>query len=55
MNRIKDMNVSKKKESILVWIGAEFLHYFIVNGLQKKYDADYYAIIDVTNNPKGIF
>ena len=55
MNRIKDVNVSEKKDKILVWIGAELLHYFLINGLQKKYDADYYAIIDITNNPKEFF
>ena len=40
------MNVSEKKEKILVWIGAELVHYFVAHGLQKKYDAEYYAIID---------
>ena len=55
MNRIKDVNVSEKKDKILVWIGAELLHYFLINGLQKKYDADYYAIIDITNKPKEFF
>ena len=49
------MNVSEKKEKILVWIGAELVHYFIAQGLQKKHDAEYYAIIDITNKPKKFF
>lgn len=55
MNRIKALNVSKKKEKILIWIGAELVHYFLAHGLQKKHDADYYAIIDITNKPKQFF
>ena len=49
------MNVSGEKEKILVWIGAELVHYFLAHGLQKKHDAEYYAIIDITNKPKKFF
>ena len=49
------MNVSGGKEKILVWIGAELVHYFLAHGLQKKHDAEYYAIIDITNKPKKFF
>ena len=45
----------QKKDKILVWIGAEFVHFFLAYGLQKKLDADYYAIIDITNKPKKFF
>jgi hypothetical protein len=55
MNRIIALNVSGGKEKILVWIGAELVHYFLAHGLQKKHDAEYYAIIDITNKPKKFF
>ena len=55
MNRRKVLNMSKKKDKVLVWIGAEFVHFFLAYGLQKKLDADYYAIIDITNKPKKFF
>ena len=47
--------MSQKKDKILVWIGAELVHYFLACGLQKKHDAEYYAIIDITNKPKKFF
>ena len=55
MNRTKALIVSQKKDKILVWIGAELVHYFLACGLQKKHDAEYYAIIDITNKPKKFF
>jgi len=55
MNRRKVLNVPQKKDKVLVWIGAEFVHFFLAYGLQKKLDADYYAIIDITNKPKEFF
>ena len=36
MNRRKVLNMSKKKDKVLVWIGAEFVHFFLAYGLQKK-------------------
>ena len=41
MNRTKAFIVSQKKDKILVWIGAELVHYFLACGLQKKHDAEY--------------
>ncbi|SVA76391.1 uncharacterized protein METZ01_LOCUS129245, partial [marine metagenome] len=55
MNRTKALSMSQKKDKVLVWIGAEFVHFFLAYGLQKKLDADYYAIIDITNKPKEFF
>ena len=55
MNRRKVLNMPQKKDKVLVWIGAEFVHFFLTYGLQKKLDADYYAIIDITNKPKEFF
>ena len=47
--------MSQKKDKILVWIGADLTHFLLASGLQKKHDADYYAIIDITNKPKEFF
>ena len=55
MNRTKAFIVSQKKDKILVWIGADLTHFLFASGLQKKHDADYYAIIDITNKPKEFF
>ena len=55
MNRTNAIIVPQKKDKILVWIGAEFVHYFLTHSLQKKLDAEYYAIIDITNKPKKFF
>ena len=55
MNRIKVLNMPQKKDKVLVWIGAEFVNFVLTYGLQKKLDADYYAIIDITNKPKEFF
>ena len=55
MNRTNAFIVPQKKDKILVWIGAEFVHYFLTHSLQKKLDAEYYAIIDITNKPKKFF
>lgn len=49
------VNVSHKRDKILVWIGSELVHYFIAYGLQKKIDADFFAIFDTTNKPKQFF
>lgn len=47
--------MSLKRKKILIWIGAELAHYFLAYSLQKKIDADFYAIIDITNKPKEFF
>ena len=44
-----------EKDKILVWIGSEFTHFLLIDELQKKIDADFYAIIDITNKPKEFF
>ena len=44
-----------KKDKILIWIGAEFTHFLLAHLLQKHHDAEYYAIIDITSNPKKFF
>jgi len=47
--------MNKNKDKILVWIGAELVHYFIAHSLQKKIDAEFFAIYDITNKPKHFF
>lgn len=47
--------MSVKKDKILIWIGSELVHFFLAYSLQQKYDADYYAIIDITNKPRNFF
>lgn len=43
------------KPKIFFWINAYLLPFCLAYSLQKKYDADYYAIIDITNKPKKFF
>ena len=43
------------KNKILFWLGAELTHFCIAYALQKKFDADYYAVIDITKKPKVFF
>ena len=43
------------KDKILFWLDAHLLYFCIAYALQKKYTADYSAIIDVTYKPKKFF
>ena len=43
------------KDKILVWLGADFTHFCASYYLQKSYDAEFYAIIDITNKPRFFF
>jgi hypothetical protein len=43
------------KDKILVWISPDIIHYFIAYGVQKNYDAEYFAIYDVANETKKFF
>ena len=42
------------KDKLLFWIGGP-LHFCIAYYLQKTYDFELYAIIDITNKPKKFF
>ena len=53
MSKIKQSLVQKDK--ILVFLSADFTHFAIAYFLQKKFDCDLYAIIDITNKPKVFF
>jgi len=43
------------KDRILVWVSPDLIHYVIAYGLQKNYDAEYFAICDVPENTKKFF
>ncbi len=43
------------KNKIIFWLNADFTIFAIARELQKKYDGDFYAIIDITNKPKEFF
>ena len=42
------------KDRLLLWIEGP-LHFCIAYHLQKMYDCELYAIIDITNKPKEFF
>ena len=43
------------KEKILFWISGDLIHFCLSYNLQKKYDAEYYAIIDVPSRLRSFF
>lgn len=43
------------KDKIIFWLGAEFTHFCVAYGLQKQYDCELYAVVDVTDKPKKFF
>ena len=43
------------KKKIFFWFGVEFTHFCLANIIQKKLDADYYSIVDITTNPRTFF
>ena len=42
-------------KKILLYINANFTHFAIAYYLQKKYDCQLFAIIDITHKPKKFF
>ena len=42
-------------EKIIFWFDADITSFCLSYFLQKKLDADFYAIIDITNKPKDFF
>jgi len=42
-------------KKILFWFGADFTHFCLSHYLQKEIDAEFFAIIDITNKPKSFF
>jgi len=43
------------KEKIIFWLGSDLTHFCIAYYLQKMYDCELYAIIDITDKPKKFF
>jgi len=43
------------KDKILFWFGVDFTHFCMSYYLQKMHDAEFYAIVDITNKPKKFF
>jgi len=43
------------KDKILFWFGADFTNFCMSYYLQKMHDAEFYAIVDITNKPKKFF
>ena len=43
------------KPKLLFWFGADFTHFFLSYYLQKKLDADFFSIVDITNKTKSFF
>ncbi len=42
-------------DKILFWLDADLTHFGIASSLQKKLDAEFFAIIDITDKPKAFF
>ena len=42
-------------DKVLFWLDADLTSFCLAYYLQKKIDAEFYAIIDITNRPKKFF
>lgn len=43
------------KNKIIFWLNADFTIFAVAREIQKKYNADFFAIVDITNKPKEFF
>lgn len=43
------------KEKIIFWLGVDLTHFCLSWSLKKQLDADFFAIIDITNKPRQFF
>ena len=43
------------KKRLLFWVNGFMLHFGLAYYLQQKLDGDFYAVIDIPNNPKKMF
>ncbi len=43
------------KDKILFWVNASLFHFSLAYHLQKTHDAEYFSIIDISNNAKNFF
>jgi hypothetical protein len=42
-------------DKLLFWLDADLTHFGIASSLQKKIDAEFFAILDITDKPKTFF
>ena len=49
------LNDELMTSKILFWFGTNYTHFCLSHNLQKKTDAEMYAIVDVTEKPKPFF
>ena len=49
------LNDELMTSKILFWFGTNYTHFCLSHNLQKKIDAEMYAIVDVTEKPKPFF
>jgi hypothetical protein len=54
INQLVGVHASMK-DKLIFWLDADITNFCLAYYLQKKYEADYFAIIDITNKPKKFF
>lgn len=42
-------------DKILFWLDADLTHFGIASSMQKKFDGEFFAVIDITDKPKPFF
>ena len=40
-------------KKIIFWLDSDFVQFGLAHQLQKKYESDFYAVVDITNKPKS--
>ena len=50
-----DNNIKNSKDKLLIWIDLEFVFYGISKFIQKHYECDIYAVLDINNKAKKFF
>jgi hypothetical protein len=43
------------KDKIIFWLDSDLTHFAIAKGIQDNYDAELFAVIDITDKPKSFF
>ena len=43
------------KKRILFWCHADFTYYFIAHYISKKYESEFYAIVDTAKKPSNFY
>jgi hypothetical protein len=42
-------------KKIIFWLDSDFVQFGLAHQLQKKYESDFYAVVDITNKTKSFF